>query len=68
MKTPKAYLSTSGGAWRVISREQPLTRDLPTMDEALQAVSHLRPALDLSHGYVWDGDAGAFRKLEGGTA
>ncbi len=67
MSAPKAYLSTSGGFWRVIVKEQPVTRDLPTEAEAREAVAHFRPAPDLSHGYVWFGDAGEFRKAEGGT-
>lgn len=61
---PRSHLSTSGGAWRVIHDGMPLAADVPTEAAAVAAVAKYGDRVDLSHGWIWDGDAGAWRKPE----
>lgn len=58
-KEPKAYLSTSEGRWRVISQGVPACRDT---DEARARECAARFKLDVSHGRVWNGDAGRWEQ------
>lgn len=59
-ETPKCYLSTSGGRWRVISGGLQVCADKPSRDEAMAAARGMR----LTPAAVWDGDAGAFKDIE----
>lgn len=54
-KMPAAYLSKSGGNWRVVNHGMPVCRDT---DEANARAIAARFKLDISHRQVWDGDKG----------
>ena len=58
--TPRTYLSTSGGLWRVIHQGQPLASDRATREEALLASAKFL----VTPTALWDGDKGAFLGLE----
>lgn len=55
---PRSYLSTSGGAWRVIHDGLPLCADTT---EPYAVATALRYRVNIAHCEVWDGDAGRWR-------
>lgn len=57
--TPKCYLSTSHGQWRVINQGMPVCKDMPSREEALAAAK----LLSVTPTELWDGDAGVFKPL-----
>jgi len=59
MNTPKCYLSTSHGQWRVILQEMPLCADT-TKENAIKCAQTFK--VDLAAVY-WDGEAGDFKEL-----
>jgi hypothetical protein len=59
MDTPKCYLSTSRGDWRVILQEMPLCADT-TKQKAIECAKTFR--VELAPVY-WDGEAGDFKPL-----
>lgn len=56
-RTPTAYLSTSGGKFRVISQGLPICADKASLAEALDAAGQV--GVKVSR-HVWNGDAGKF--------
>ena len=62
MSTPQVYLSTSGGTWRLIYKEQPLCAN--TSRERAESVArhygHKPETLP-----VWNGDRGEFETANG---
>ena len=59
-ETPKCYLSTSDGRWRVISGGLQVCADKPSRDEAMATAR----ALKLTPTALWDGDAGVFKEID----
>ena len=61
MKTPETYLSTSGGAWRLIHQGAPLCADTDReRAEACARCFNLKPAA------IWNGDRGQFEPITDG--
>jgi hypothetical protein len=58
--TPRAYLSTSRGQWRVIFDEMPLCADTTKANAEACARTF---KISLSANY-WDGEAGEFKPLD----
>jgi hypothetical protein len=61
METPETYLSTSGGAWRVIHQGVPLCADTPERERAEACARHYK----LTPAAIWNGDRGEFQPIEG---
>jgi hypothetical protein len=55
--TPRTYLSTSDGRWRVIDQGMPLCRDVPDRADAVRAAKQSR-IKDAELLPVWNGDKG----------
>jgi hypothetical protein len=62
IKTPRCYLSTSRGLWRVICQEQTICADKPTAADALAAAKQLKVTADPD--FFWNGEAGQFELIE----
>ena len=62
INTPRCYLSTSCGLWRVICQEQPICADKPTAAEALAAAKQLKVTADPD--FFWHGENGQFEPIE----
>lgn len=58
--TPKCYLSTSEGLWRVINQGMPICKDMPSREQALAAAKQV----GVTPTALWDGDEGAFKSLD----
>ena len=58
--TPKCYLSTSEGQWRVINQGMPVCKDMPSREQALAAAKQVA----VTPTALWDGDEGAFKSLD----
>lgn len=58
--TPKCYLSTSEGHWRVINQGMPVCKDMPSREQALAAAKQVA----VTPTALWDGDEGAFKSLD----
>jgi len=61
IKTPRCYLSTSRGLWRVICQEQTICNDKETAAEALAAAKQLKVTADPD--FFWNGEAGQFEPI-----
>jgi hypothetical protein len=61
IKTPRCYLSTSRGLWRVICQEQTICADKPTAADALAAAKQLKVNADPD--FFWNGEAGQFEPI-----
>jgi hypothetical protein len=62
IKTPRCYLSTSRGLWRVIYQEQPICADKETAADALAAAKQLKVTADPD--FFWHGENGQFEQIE----
>lgn len=62
IKTPRCYLSTSRGLWRVIWQELPICADKPTAADALAAAKQLKITADPD--FFWNGENGQFEPIE----
>lgn len=62
IKTPRCYLSTSRGLWRVICQELPICPDKETAADALAAAKQLKVTADPD--FFWHGEAGQFEPIE----
>ena len=60
--SPRTYLSTSGGKYRVISQGSPISADKTTPEEAL-AVCKAFPIWVEQPAKMWNGDEGRFVEL-----
>ena len=58
-KDPKYYLSTSEGKWRLIHGGVPICPD--TDEESARRAARFT-GCDLTHGWIWDGDRGAWTR------
>ena len=61
IKTPRCYLSTSRGLWRVIWQEQTICADKETAAEALAAAKQLKVTADPD--FFWHGENGQFEPI-----
>ena len=61
IKTPRCYLSTSRGLWRVICQEQPICNDKPTAADAIAAAKQLKVTADPD--FFWHGENGQFEPI-----
>ena len=61
IKTPRCYLSTSRGLWRVIYQEQPICADKETAADALAAAKQLKVTADAD--FFWHGENGQFEPI-----
>lgn len=59
--TPKVYLSTSNGQFRVINQGMPISKDMATAQDAMQVARAFR--LDVAQD-AWNGDTGEFMPID----